>query len=187
MNGKPINVNSMNTYPDFNMSSISIKKSIVKINKADKINISQDTLMYLYALESNKKIINGKEKLTYYMFHNSASNIVSNNFEEYKKIIISNSDLILDSYILFNNFFHSKKAINFLNARTTGVEIDKYIFASDKAPYNLINYIINSFDSLKRRVVLFSLCILIKIYPRTRKYISNKMWNIHRKWANKII
>ena len=179
-NGKTLNINNMNASLDFNMSSISIKKSIVKINKADKITITPDTLMYLCALESGKKIINGKEKLTYYRFHNSTSNIVSNNFEEYRKFIITRADLYLNNFILFNNLFHSKRAINFLNSRKTGVQIDKYIFGSNEIPSKLIHYIISNFDSLKRRVVLFLSCILIEVYPRSRKYISNKMWNIYK-------
>ena len=68
-NGKTIIINSIQTVPDFNMSSISIKKSIITINNVDKISALPDTLMYLFALESNKKIIRGKEKLTYYTFH----------------------------------------------------------------------------------------------------------------------
>jgi len=186
-NGKTINVNNMYTSIDFNMSSISIKKSIVKINKTDKINGTSDVLMYLYVLESNKKIIKGKEKLTYYMFHNSTSNIASNNFEEYRKFLINQADLNLNSYILFNNLFHSRKAINFLNLRITDMQIQKYISGSNEFPSKLINYIINSSGSLKYRVEFFLACILIKVYPGSRKYIGNKMWDNYRKQVNKMV
>ena len=186
-NGETININGMNASLDFNMSSISIKKSIVKIYNADKINTSQDTLMYLYALESGKNIIKGKEKLTYYMFHNSISNILSTNFEEYKKFIITKSDLNLNKYILFRNIFQSRKAIYYINSRTTDAQIYKYMFGSNKFPSKLINYIINSPGSLKFKIKLFISCILIKVYPRSRKYISTKMWNTHNQRSNEMI
>ena len=142
--GKTINASSINTSLDFNMSSISIKKSIVKINKPDKINGSPDTLLCLYALESKKRMIKGKERLTYYMLHNSTSNTVSNNFEGHKKFIFTVSDLFLNNYIFFKNLFHSKKTINFLNSRITGMQIDKYIFGANEVPDKLINYIIRA-------------------------------------------
>ncbi len=186
-NGNTININTLKNYPDFNMSSISIKKSIVKINKADKINIVPDTLMYLYALESNKKIVIGKEKLTYYMVHNSTANIVTNNFEEYRKSMITSSDLSLNTLILFKNLFYSKKAINFINSRITGGQIYMYIFGSNEFPSKLTNYFINSSSNLKYRVVLFLSCILIKVYPSFRKYISNKIWGVQSKLFKDVI
>ena len=128
-NEKIINMDYINTNLDVNMSSISIKKSIVTINKPNKINIStvQDTLMYLYALESNKKIIKGKEKLTYYMLHNSTSNLVCNNFNEYRKNVVAMSNLYLNNYLFFNSLVHSQKAINYLNSKITEAQIYIYI------------------------------------------------------------
>ena len=186
-NGKTINVNSINTSLDFNMSSISIKKCIVKINKTDKINVVPDVLMYLYALESNKKIIKGTEKLTYYMFHNSASISLSKNFEEYRTFTMTLADLNLNSFIFFKNLIHSKKAINYLNFRITDSQIQKYILGSNDIPTKLINYIINGSGSLKHRFKIFLTCMLIKVYPNTRRSISNKMWNNHSKWINEMI
>ncbi|QRF75052.1 Glycosyl transferase family 2 [Thermoplasmatales archaeon] len=192
-NGKAININSVNISIDSNMSSISIRKSIVKFNRANIINIlmAPDILMYLYALESNKKIIKGKEKLTHHMFHNSASNIVSSNFEEYRKFVFTSSDLVLNNFVFFKSLVHSKKSINYLNSRITHVQIQKYIFGANEVPSKLINYVINSsgsrLGSLKYRVAFFLSCILIKVYPRSRKYISNNVWNIHSKRANEII
>ena len=182
-NGKILNTNSINNSPDINMSAIAIKTSIVKIDQTNKINISMapDILMYLCALESNKEIIEGKEKLTYYMLHNSTSNIVSKNFEEYRKFVINRADLDLTSYKLFNSLFHSEKTINYLTSLTTGEEINKYILGSNKFPNELINYIKNGSGSLKFKVESILACVLIKVYPNSRKYISNKMWNNYNK------
>ncbi len=185
-NMKNVNIDFMPTTPDFNMSSISIKKSIVKINKANKINMSQDILMYLYALESNKKILIEEEKLTYYMVHDSATNIVSNNFEEYRKFVLTKSNLILDGFKICTNAVQSQKAVNYINWRITSVQMDRYIFGSTEIPSKLINYMINSTDSLKYRVELIFAYMLIRIYPKSRKYISNKIWTNHSKQANEI-
>ncbi len=187
-NGKTTNIKSLNTV-DFNMSSISIRKSILKINKAERMNISQDTLMYLYALESGKKIIKGKEKLTYYMFHNSTSNIVSNNFEEYRELIITQSNLYLDNFILFNNLFYSKKTIDYLNSRITSIQILKYVYGANETPSKLINYILHS-TSIRNFMYRFAFSLiypLLKAYPKFRKYIGNKMWNIYQKSFNEVI
>ena len=186
-NGKIINNNNLNTSLDFNISSISIKKSIVKIQNARNINGATDVLMYIFALESDKKIIKGKEKLTYYMSHNSASHIVCNSIEEYRKFVINASDLYLSYYTHFNNLVHSRKAVNFLNSRRTGVIIDKYIFGADEYPDKLINYMINNPSNLKFKTAFFLSCILIKVYPGSRKYFSNKIWSIHNKWLNEAV
>ena len=63
----------------FNLSSISVRKSILSLNNIKKINSNTDHFMYLSALESNRNIIADKEELTYYMFHNSVSHIDTDN------------------------------------------------------------------------------------------------------------
>ena len=186
-NGQKLNINNLNTSPDANMSAISIKKSIVKLNKSDKINGATDALMYLYALESKNRILNGKETLTYYMFHNSISNFISNNFDEYRKFIITQPDLGLNSLIFFKNLVHSKKAINYLNFRITSEQIYKYIFGANYTPCKLINFIIYNRDgifnlgSFKYKIELILIYMLIKIYPKSRTYINKKIWNSYRK------
>ena len=187
INGKLVSINNMHIAPYANKSSISIKKCIVKINKTNNITAADDPLVYLYALESNKKIIKGKEKLTYYMLHDSASTIVSNNFEEYRKIVITQLDLHLNNYISFNNLFHSRKAINFLNSRITDTQIYMYTFGANQIPNKLVNYILNSSDSLEYRAKLSLAYILIKVYPKSRTYIRNKIWNNHKKLVNEVI
>jgi len=186
-NGETINMNHINTRLDFNLSSISIKKSIVKIHNADQINGAPDSLMYLCALESDKKIIEGKEKLTYYMYHNSASVTACKNIEEYRKFVIRRSDLDLSYFMHFNNLFHSKKAINYINSQITECQISNYIFGSNEFPGKLINYIINHLGKFKVNAELILVCIVIRIYPNSRKYFINKLWNIYSKQFNEVI
>ena len=53
----------------------------------------------------------------------------------------------------------------------------------------LISYIKNSpsLGNLKYRVTFVLLYPLIKVFPRFRKYICNKMWNMYKKSLNDIV
>ncbi len=165
---------------DYNLSSISVKKSVIKIDKLIEINNSVDTFIYLCALESNKKIISGKEKLTYYMFHNSISHVVTKNFEEYKKYHINSMNVTLNSLMVFKKMFISKKAISYLKSRITDIKIDKYIYSSNEKPDNLINYIINNTFDIKHKAKLLLSYIFIIIYPDFKNYFYKKAWNNYK-------
>ena len=141
----------------------------------------QDTLMYLYALDSNKKIINGKKELTYYMLHNSVSNIIATNFEEYKNRALAIIEETLKSYIIFKELFNLPKSINFINARITGFRINGYMYGLKEKPQNLINYISNNSFTLKFKVKFLLVYILIKINPNFRQYIYKKVWRNYKK------
>ena len=177
---KILNSKKRNNGIDYNLSSISIRKSIIKIEDLNKINMLVDTFMYLCALESNNNIIKGNDKLTYYMFHNSISHIVAKNFEEYKKYHFDSMNTTLNSLIIFKKMFNSKNAINYLNTRITDIKIDRCIYGLNEKPENLTNYIKNNTFSLKHRTKLFSLYIFTKIYPNFRKYFYKKVWNNYR-------
>ncbi len=174
--GKLMAVKSMYSL-HFNMSCISIKKSIVKIPNLDKIRIALDTLMYLFALESNKKIKKGKEALTYYMFHESTSIIVTENYEEFKKLRITSSNSYIDGIRPVINFFQSKKTINFINASITDAQIRLYILSDkEEFPSKLLSYLIHMEDDLKYRVKQFLACIVIKTRPKSRNFFSERIW-----------
>ena len=177
---KILNLKKRNNGIDYNLSSISIRKSIIKIEDLNKINMLVDTFMYLCALESDKKIIKGSEKLTYYMFHNSISHIVAKNFEEYKKYHFNSMDMTLNSLIILRKIFSSKEAINYLNTRITDIKIDRCIYGLNEKPNNLTNYIKNNTFSLKHRAKLFSLYMFTKIYPASRKYFYRKVWDNYK-------
>jgi hypothetical protein len=103
-----IQLKKRNNNKSFNMSCISIKKSIIDNNILRKIFIIQDTLMYYFALESKGKIISNKHILTYYRFHNS----VSNSLEDSKLRIIHKSGLfenLLSQLEMIGKIFKTKK------------------------------------------------------------------------------
>jgi len=115
INENKISINHENHSISFNLSCISIKKEIININSVKNISIIQDTFMYICALESNGKIIAGKEALTYYRFHNSASNYLGNdNFK-----LIHKTDLfkmyLLSLCDIYNKFQNPKVKIYLFN------------------------------------------------------------------------
>ncbi len=68
-------INRRDTNSAFNTSSMSIKKDIINIKIMNNITDAIDTIIYCTAKDSKKKIISNRKILTYYRFHNSASNL----------------------------------------------------------------------------------------------------------------
>jgi len=108
--GKNITVNRVDDVV-FNLSSISIRKIVINTDKIKNIFTNPDDFMYLSALESGKKIIKSKKKLTYYRIHNSASNIIVKNFDEYKKWNLEYLNINIESLTLLNKIFNSKRCM----------------------------------------------------------------------------
>ena len=69
---------------DFNISSISIRKNIIDKQLLKKIWTAPDTLLYIFGLESNKRIINSNKKLNFYRIHNNNTTTNIKWFKEYK-------------------------------------------------------------------------------------------------------
>ncbi len=77
--------NIQNNSIDFNLSCISIRKDIISKNLLKEIWASPDTLMYLFSLRSNGKIVNSNTRLNFYRIHDKNT---SNNlkwFKEYRE------------------------------------------------------------------------------------------------------
>ena len=94
----------------FNLSSISVLKSILNLDNLKKIDsYSADHFMYFSALDSNKKILDGKLQLTYYMVHNSASHSLtaSNELLDYNENLFSKS---INDLTLFKSQFKRRRA-----------------------------------------------------------------------------
>jgi len=60
--------------PDYNSSSISVRREVINPAKLKKVEFSADTFLYLSALEYGGKILLGKELLTVVRIHSSRSN-----------------------------------------------------------------------------------------------------------------
>ncbi len=165
----------------FNMSSISVKKSILNLNKLKRINDGTDHFMYLCALESDKWVINGKEKLTYYMYHNSASNFIVNNFKEFKKYRIEHTQIALNLFLTFREMFISKRSVNYINAEIINYEIDGYFYGSDKTPENLINFFKNNPRPFSSNVMRFLAYLFVRFNRDSRDMMAKKLWEFYKK------
>ncbi len=165
----------------FNMSSISIKKDILNVDNLKKINNHPDDFMYLSALESNKEIIKGKEKLTHYMLHNSASNFGTNDFNEFKNYRIIQSEMAIKQFTIYKDIFTSKKSINYINIRITDAEIDNYLFCANKKPDNLMNIFKTNNRSFYNKIEIFLLYILVRLHNNFRNFVTKKLFDYNKK------
>ena len=165
----------------FNLSSISIEKSILNLNFLKKISSNTDHFMYLSALESDKNIVAGKEKLTSYMFHNSVSHIDTANINEF--IQNRNPDLEEDvkPFIMFGEMFVSVKAKNYMKQKITNIEIDDYILGVNKKPRNAINILKKCDRAFSARLEIYLAYLLVRFHHNFRNIIIKKFMNNNKK------
>ncbi len=165
----------------FNLSSISVKKTIVNLNHLKKINSNTDHFMYLLALESNQKIIAGKEKLTYYMFHTSTSHVDTNDIELFIKHRNVNLEPDIKSFIMFDEMFISRKAKNYIQQKITNLEIDGYILGENKKPRTPLNIFKQSDRPVYIVLKIYLAYLLVRVHYNFRYIIIKKLLNNNKK------
>jgi len=161
-----------------NMSSISIRKSILNLDNLKKINRITDHFMYLSALESDKNIIDDKEKLTYYMFHNSTSHIGTKNINEFIKYMSVNLEHDIKSFIMLDKMFILKKANNYIKQKITNIEISIYIFTKNKKPGNALDVLKKCDIPFSIRFKIFIAYILVRFHYNFRYIIIKKLYSL---------
>lgn len=164
----------------FNLSSISILKDTINYKNLRKIVTCPDDYMYLSALDSNKKIIKGKEKLTYYRLHGSTSTYIVSNINEFKKSKLEFLKYTLNQFVDFKNFFSSKRAIKVINARISYIEMDMYVLYLDKKPERIMNIFKNKHEPFLILVELFLSYLLVRIHNNFSEILLNKLWNTYK-------
>lgn len=117
-----------------------------------------------------------QKKLTYYRIHNSASNIIVKNFDEYKKWNLEYLNINIESLTLLNKIFNSKKCISFFNARFTDYKLWNFIYGIDENPDNLMNYFISNLYSTRHKTLMLLIFIIVKHFPSFKKYVFKKIW-----------
>ncbi len=165
----------------FNLSSISVKKTIVNLNHLKKINSNTDHFMYLLALESGQKIIAGKEKLTYYMFHTSTSHVDTNDIELFIKHRNVNLEPDIKSFIMFDEMFISRKAKNYIQQKITNLEIDGYILGENKKPRTPLNIFKQSDRPVYIVLKIYLAYLLVRVHYNFRYIIIKKLLNNNKK------
>ena len=164
-----------------NMSSISVRKSILDLNKLKKIDFCVDDYVYLSALESDKNIIGGKEKLTYYMFHNSSSNSNTEDINEFITFKLAINEHVIKTFKIFSKIFISNKANDYINQVVTFMEISTYIYGGTIKPRNSFNIFKNRDMSLPSRFKIFLGYLLVRFHGNFRYILIKKFLNNNRK------
>jgi len=167
--------------PDFNMSSISIRKDIINEDILSKVTRSIDTLMYLFAIDSRKKIYLDEKVLTYYRLHNS----ITHNFDDLDSYINFNIKLynnVINSYKIFYESFNNKEIKNLILHKIAFMYFLLRIFNNEK--FKLKNYIdfikTKSYNNDKKyqykimlASIFFKKIIIKKMYDDELKNIKN--------------
>ena len=165
----------------FNMSSISVKKSILNLNNLKKVNFNMDHFIYLLALESDNVIMNGKEKLTYYMFHTSASHIDTNDINLFIKYRRMNLEQDINSFKMFSEMFISRRAKSYIRQKLTNMEIDGYILGGNKKPKNPLNLFRQSDRPISINLKIYLAYILVRVYHNFRYIIIKRLLKNNKK------
>lgn len=166
-----------NNFPDFNMSCISIRKDIIESNKIAGITDSLDTFMYLSAVESGKRILAGKKRLTIYMVHNSATNNFSPDINDFNASRLEYITKVIKTYNRFTDFFITRNAQKYLEAQITYYGILRFIYNHQSIPVNIINFLIyskNGFSNKAKHLMIYLFLRLSK--RRYRNYIQSRIY-----------
>ena len=164
-----------------NLSSISIKKDIVNFTNLKKIGLAPDQFMYLSALESGQNIIAGKERLTHYMFHNSASNVTINNIIDFVKYKNLTCERDIKIFMTFRKVFISKKANNYIKQKITNLEIANYIFGSNIKPENVLNIFRKCDMSFFNGLEIFMAYFLVRLNNNFRNILIKKRFDYQKR------
>lgn len=94
--------------PDFNLSSIAIRKDIIYLECLKNMPDAIDTFLYYNALDANGIVINDTTPLTYYIYHSSSSNYIGGFYDTMVSRLKHNLKLA-DFYSLINKCLNSKE------------------------------------------------------------------------------
>jgi glycosyltransferase involved in cell wall biosynthesis len=160
---------------DFNMSCISIKKEAVKVGLIAKISFFQDPIIFTLALEHEGMLINSDEELTFYVKHESTSNIFSGNFEEnIKQTEIAYQNYLKSAEIILP-LLKRERSRKYLKAMITDLKMGRFQFDINLHPEYVLNYFFCKYIPFKRRWVQLRSYIALRISPRkARNYILHK-------------
>jgi glycosyltransferase involved in cell wall biosynthesis len=136
-NYEPLKLSS--SLPDFNLSSIAIRKKIIYLECLKKMPDAIDTFLYYNALDVLGKIINDTMPLTYYMFHSSSSNYIGGFYDTLVARLKHNKKLV-KHYSMINECLKSKvskkQLLNLIiNTKIRCIIIESII--SDKKDLNI--------------------------------------------------
>ena len=155
MNSSSDRLKFKNSDYDFNSSCISIRKDIINLDKIDDLKALIDTFYYLSAIESNKKVLIIKKKLTIYNVGNSVTNSIDSDLPE---IQVKRSDLYIRADLAVNLMlekFKNELTIKKLQAYKVQLEINRYFLNLKSSGFpQLVLFLRYASKPITRRVLV---------------------------------
>lgn len=168
--------------PDFNLSSISIRKSNIDTSALISMPDAVDTFFYFNAIDSGGNVLNDNVTLTHYRYHDSSSNYVGD-FETTIEHKIDRFTFNIDNYNLIVKNLKTNNAIKLLLNRIITTKINVNIFCSLLHKKNIYNFSIKEimfwlfypiYYNRKFPFLFKSIKYIELIMPRKAKFILEK-------------
>ena len=173
--GKPLVYYNKN--PDFNMSSISIRREIINGEAFGNVTKSIDTLIYLYAKESGMELKIDSRELTYYRVTDQSVTHSFTNFNSFMEFSHNSLNIILNSYIQMLPFFHSRETRGILKHKISFTKIRLNIFGGNVA--GLKDYLVllytPTLESRPYEIKVALASLFMRKYSAGKLYKNEKM------------
>jgi glycosyltransferase involved in cell wall biosynthesis len=165
-----------NDNPDFNMSSISVKKEIIDVESLTKVTKSIDTLMYLFALESGMPIELDSETLTYYRVSGESVTHAFNDIDSFRKFSYNSLNNILNSYVQMLSIFHSQKVQKILKHKISFTKIRLHLFGGNRVKLrDYLNILVSpTLESRTYEIKVAVASLFMKKYTVDKLYKNEK-------------
>lgn len=162
--GKVLNIK--NNHPDFNLSSISVRKDLLNLPLIDKIEAGQDTFFYYMCRDTEGKVKSIDARLTLYTRHESRS---------------SWSDFDEDLSKIIKEHTHWIKTMMFLYERIKKPELKKelhHVVTWNKIKLKILSNLNgNNIDDFELRISALDVVRFI-IYPKKSERFNRFKWII---------
>ncbi len=159
----------------FNMSSITVRKSILKLENLSKLDFAPDEYMYLSALDSTKSFIATREQLTYRIVNNGIAHINTDNIDEFIRSKQTINERIIKNFKIFSEIFISNEANKYINYSITLAEFSSYIYGKNVKPKNIFNIFKNNGMGFYDKLAIFFAYILVRVHYNFRYIIIKKL------------
>ncbi len=173
-NGKPVAYYNKN--PDFNMSSISVRRKIINVQTFGSVTKSIDTLIYLYAKESGMDLEIDNKELTYYRVTDESVTHAFKDLDTFMKFSYNSLNIILNSYIQMLSIFHSKEVLTLLRHKISFTRIRLHIFGGNRAKLKdyLVLFYTPTLESRAYEIKVALASIFMKKYTIAKLYENEK-------------
>ncbi|ARD84944.1 glycosyltransferase family 2 protein [Ferroplasma acidiphilum] len=173
--GKPLAYYNRN--PDFNMSSISIRRETINGDAFGKVSKSIDTLIYLYAKESGMELELDSRELTYYRVTDQSVTHSFTDFNSFMEFSYNSLNIILNSYIQMLPLFHSRETRGIIKHKISFTRIRLNIFGGNVA--RLKDYLVllytPALESRSYEIKVAIASLFMRKYSAGKLYKNEKM------------